>query len=141
MKKNSTGYTLDHGTQTIVMTKAFAKHANIITTTEYSTLVTLLRDLPGYTAKVKTITIAEEKRTYNGLTLEEMEKYIKEWRADDADRLLAEMKEMAEFGATHRCKYGFVKKWFFENCKEYKAKAMYVKTQEDTTTGLATTHN
>ena len=93
MKKNSTGYTINRENKTIVMTKAFAKQANIYGTQEYKILVAMLHDLDGYTATTKTIRRNSSKKSYRGLSYENMEIYIK---AKKDDKALIEFENVCE---------------------------------------------
>ena len=74
MKKD---YIINHGEQTITITKAFAARAADISTREYRELTKLHRDFPDYTIQHRTAVIRADKATCKGLTLDEMEKYIK----------------------------------------------------------------
>ena len=132
MKKNSIGYTINHDDNTIIMTKAFAKQANIYGTKEYQTLVGLLHDLTGYKATIKTIAVSDTKQTYEGLTFEKMREHIIYTRDDEtAEKLLEEMNEREIVGKRLGCKYGYVKKWFLKVCEDYKDKKKTVALMEE----------
>ena len=73
MKKD---YIINHGEQTITITKAFAARAADVSTKEYRELTKLHKDFPDYTIQNRTAVIRTDKTTYKGLTLDEMEKYI-----------------------------------------------------------------
>ena len=69
-------YIINHGEQTITITKAFAARAADVSTKEYRELTKLHKDFPDYTIQNRTAVIRTDKTTYKGLTLDEMEKYI-----------------------------------------------------------------
>lgn len=119
MKKTNAGYTINYADRTIVMTKAFAKEANTYGTQEYKTLVALLSDLQGYTASIKSIARNKSKKTYAGLTYENMEKYISAVDPQNKDKKLAEFDRIRELAEAQNAKYAFVKKWFLQNYPEY----------------------
>ena len=74
--KTTTNYTINAATKEIIITKRFEKAANNIGSNEYKDLVTLMKDFPEFSIKVKEIKKKKGKKTYNGLTLDEMRRFI-----------------------------------------------------------------
>lgn len=73
------GYIIDHAERAIIITKEFAKRASNISTREYRELTSFHRDFPDYTIERRTAEVNKAtKQTYKGLSLTEMENYIKE---------------------------------------------------------------
>lgn len=78
MKKD---YIINHGEQTITITKAFAARAADISTREYRELTKLHRDFPDYTIQHRTAVIRADKATYKGL--------MTRWRSTSKPRTAA----------------------------------------------------
>ena len=113
-------YIINHGEQTITITKAFATRAADISTREYRELTKLHRDFPDYTIQNRTAVIHKDKATYKGLTLDGMETYIK---AQDSSS--EGLKAFEAIKAYHTPKgsakpsYPKVKAWFLKTYPKY----------------------
>lgn len=125
MKKD---YIINHGEQTITITKAFAARAADISTREYRELTKLHKDFPDYSIQNRTATIRADKATYKGLTLDEMEKYIA--AQDEAQKNNGEGLQAFEAIKTYHTpkgkdkpSYPKVKAWFLKIYPEYKETA------------------
>lgn len=111
---NVKGYELNVAEGKIVITKVFQKKASVYGSNEYNVLVNLRRDLPDYQIEVKEIKKKENKKSYKGLNIDEMKRFIntrgeEEQQAFEKVLLIAEGKQG---------KYAMVKKWFLDNYKE-----------------------
>ncbi len=117
MKKD---YIINHGEQTITITKAFAARAADVSTKEYRELTKLHKDFPDYTIQNRTAVIRADKTTYKGLTLDEMEKYIK---AQDSSGEGLKAFEAIKVYHTPKGKdtpsYPKVKAWFLKSYPKY----------------------
>ena len=121
MKKE---YIINHGEQTITITKAFATRAADISTREYRELTKLHKDFPEYTIQNRTAVIRKVKATYKGLTLAEMGKYIK--TQDEAKNNSGEgLQKFEAIKAYHtptdkdKPSYPKVKAWFLKTYPNY----------------------
>lgn len=124
MKKD---YIINHGEQTITITKAFAARAADISTREYRELTKLHKDFPDYTIQNRTAVIRADKATYKGLTLDEMEKYIKaqdEAQDNNGEGLKAfeSIKEYHTPKGKAKPSYPKVKAWFLKTYPDYDSK-------------------
>lgn len=127
MKKNSIGYTIDHNNGgTIIMTKAFAKQANIYGTNEYKALVGMLRDFSGYKTAIKTISRSTDKKSYKGLTYENMKTYIE---MEDPNAL-DEFARVLKLSEVQSGKYAYVKTWFLKKYPNYDVAPTITETTE-----------
>lgn len=59
-------YEVDFINSKLILTKKFYKAATILNTPEYTTLMQLRRDNPGFTIELRTIRKKEGKKTYHG---------------------------------------------------------------------------
>lgn len=122
MKSN--GYTINHAKKTIIITKAFSNRAADISTDEYQTLTKLYRDLPGYKIRLRTAKVPADKQKYKGLTLGEMEKYIKaqdEAQDNNGEGLKAfeKIKGYHTPAGKDKPSYPKVKAWFLKKYPKY----------------------
>lgn len=130
MKKD---YIINHGEQTITITKAFAARAADISTKEYRELTKLHKDFPDYSIQNRTATIRADKATYKGLTLDGMEKYIK--AQDEAQNNSGEgLQKFEAIKAYHtptgkdKPSYPKVKAWFLKTYPQYGKKEIAEKS-------------
>lgn len=126
MKKD---YIINHGEQTITITKAFAARAADISTREYRELTKLHRDFPDYTIQHRTAVIRADKATYKGLTLDEMEKYI---NAQDSSgegvKAFEAIKAYHTPTGKDKPSYPKVKAWFLKTYPQYGKKEIAEKS-------------
>ena len=95
MKNTTTNYTINAAAKKIIITKKFEKAANVIGSNEYKDLVTLMKDFPEFSIKVKEIKKKKGKKTYNGLTIKEMRRFI-ESRSENELILFDKVVEIAK---------------------------------------------
>ena len=97
---------------TAIVTKAFLKEAEMIGSDAFKTLVKLRNEHPGLKVKVREIAKNEDKISYEGLTYEYMEDFIKAQEGDNAGKALEEFEKTKELSKSYRAPYLFVRKWF-----------------------------
>ena len=68
--------TFNHADKEIIITKAFETEANAVGSNAYNELVRIRKDFPDYTIKRKEITKRENKKSFKGLTIEEMKRFL-----------------------------------------------------------------
>ena len=111
---NVKGYELNVAEGKIVITKVFQKKASVYGSNEYNVLVNLRRDLPDYQIEVKEIKKKENKKSYKGLNIDEMKRFINT-RGEEEEQAFEKVLLIAE---GKQGKYAMVKKWFLDNYKE-----------------------
>ena len=104
----------NHATKEIIITKAFEMEANEIGSAAYNELVRIRKDFPDYTIKRKEIAKRENKKSFKGLTIEEMKRFLATVGEEDV-KLFEKVCEIAE---SKQGKYPVVKKWFLNNYQE-----------------------
>ena len=114
MKNTTANYTIDAAKKEIIITKKFEKAANVIGSNEYKDLVTLMKDFPDFKIKVKEIKKKANKKTYNGLTIEEMKRFIST-RTNEEVLLFEKVVTIAKH---KKGSYAITKKWFLNKYKE-----------------------
>ena len=112
MKTN--GVSFNHAAKEIIITKAFEKAANKIGSTEYNELVKIRRDFPDYTIRRKEIAKKDNKKSFKGLTVDEMRRFLSS--IGEADVKLFE--KVCEVAENKQGKYAVIKKWFLNHYKE-----------------------
>lgn len=118
--KNTTNYTINAAAKEIIITKKFEKAANVIGSNEYKDLVTLMRDFPEFNIKVKEIKKKANKKTYNGLTMEEMRRFVGT-RSKEESVLFEKVIAIAK---SKKGSYAITKKWFLNRYKDEYAKEL-----------------
>ncbi len=125
MNKNfvTVGYRPDFDTQTIILTKKFAKSASIVGSKDYTTLCRLRKDYPDYKVVVREIAKKEgKKNTHKNLTYQAMKAYIETTIADKEvqKKALVEFENMKVLGKGQTCgAYLFVRDWFLKKYPNY----------------------
>lgn len=104
----------NHATKEIIITKAFETEANEIGSAAYNELVRIRKDFPDYTIKRKEITKKENKKSFKGLTIDEMRRFLS--TVGEADVKLFE--RVCEIAEGKQGKYAVIKKWFLNNYKK-----------------------
>ena len=110
-------YEVDFINSKIILTKKFYKAATILNTPEYTTLMQLRRDNPGFAIELREIKKKEGKKSYRNLTYEYMEDYIlTHGSAEDIRKNLAEYEELLLLSECHSRsrRYPAIKRWFLE---------------------------
>jgi len=116
MQKKNQGYNVDFVECKIFITKEFAKRASIKKNPEYKLLLELREENPEYAIDYKAVEISASKNTYNGLTYERMENYIK---TQPNNVVLMEEYKKARAYFRNDCRYAKVKKWFLATFENY----------------------
>ena len=114
MKNTTANYTINAAKKEIIITKKFEKAANVIGSNEYKDLVTLMKDFADFKIKVKEIKKKANKKTYNGLTIEEMKRFIST-RTNEEILLFEKVVTIAKH---KKGSYAITKKWFLNKYKE-----------------------
>lgn len=113
--KKTNAYTINHEAKTITITRDFAKRSGIINSDEYKLFVQFRTDYPEYKVLKRTADTNKSKNTYNGLTLEKMEKYLE--TRSNADEALAAFEAAKAYYKGQSAYYAKIKKWFLDNYK------------------------
>ena len=92
---NVKGYELNVAEGKIVITKVFQKKASVYGSNEYNVLVNLRRDLPDYQIEVKEIKKKENKKSYKGLNIDEMKRFINT-RGEEEQQAFEKVLQIAE---------------------------------------------
>ena len=106
--------TFNHVAKEIIITKAFEVEANTIGSPAYDELVRIRKDFPDYTIKRKEIAKRENKKSFKGLTIDEMKRFLATVGEEDV-KLFEKVCAIAE---SKQGKYPVIKKWFLNNYKE-----------------------
>lgn len=114
MKNTTTNYTINAATKEIIITKKFEKATNIIGSNEYKALVTLMRDFPDFDIKVREIKKNTSKKTYSGLTIEEMRRFI----GTRSEQEVFLFEKVVTIAKHKKGSYAITKKWFLNKYKE-----------------------
>lgn len=100
----------------IVVTKEFAKRANVIDSPEFKRLSDLCRGYPNFKVVARTASPSTTRPSMKGLTKDFMEKHIKKLHADDWV-IYEKQKEISE---AFQCPYMYMRKWFVERYPEWR---------------------
>ena len=104
----------NHATKEIIITKAFETEANVIGSAAYDELVRIRKDFPDYTIRRKEIARKENKKSFKGLTVDEMRRFLS--TIGEADVELFE--KVCKIAEGKQGKYAVIKKWFLNNYQE-----------------------
>ena len=125
MNKNFTtlGYRPDFETESIILTKKFAKSASIVGSKDYNTLCRIRKDYPDFKVVVREITKKEgKKNTHKNLTYQAMKVYIETTitEAEAQAKALTELDNAKILGKGQTCgAYLFVRDWFLKQYPNY----------------------
>ena len=114
MKNNTTNYTINAAKKEIIITKKFEKEANVIGSVAYRELVILMNDFPNFDIRVKEIKKSTSKKTYNGLTIEEMKRFI----GTQSEEEVILFERVVAIAKHKKGSYAITKKWFLNKYKE-----------------------
>lgn len=109
------GYVLNLVEGKIVMTKRFEKKAMVYGSDEYTVLTGLRKDFPDFKLEVKEIKKKDNKKSYEGLTIEEMKRFVSTRSKEEKEALERVIKLAND---KKKSKYGKIKKWFLDNYKD-----------------------
>ena len=117
------GYRPDFNTQSIILTKKFAKSASIVGSKDYNTLCRIRKDYPDFKVVVREITKKEgKKNTHKNLTYQAMKVYIETTitEAEAQAKALTELDNAKILGKGQTCgAYLFVRDWFLKQYPNY----------------------
>lgn len=127
MKKHT--YTISHEDKTITLTKDFAKKSSNPATREFKELASLHKAYHDYDIIMRTASVSESKNTHNGLTIEQMKRYLAQ-RSDSVEALAEFERVQAYYGREVEDKknpgkmivkapYGKMKSWFLKKYPKY----------------------
>ena len=88
--------------------------ANEIGSAAYNELVRIRKDFPDYTIRRKEIAKKENKKSFKGLTIDEMKRFLTTVGKEDLE-LFEKVCKIAE---NKQGKYAVIKKWFLNNYQE-----------------------
>lgn len=111
-EKNITVNVID---KEIIISKAFYKKASTYGTNEYKALKKAMKENKGFDIVFKK---TEGKKTYNGLTFERMEEYIK--TQPNSEENFKEYEKVKDVAKSKGALYPFTKNWFLTKFKDYK---------------------
>ena len=124
--------TINFRTNTIEMTKKFAKAAGKFGSDEYKSLQAARKDYPNFKIVTVSRSSGSKKETYKGLTYEYMELYIQK-HDDEKKSIMAEyemlrgLSQEAQEALAEPCSYIEMKVWFL---KKFPAIAEFHKKRE-----------
>lgn len=104
-------YEVDFINSKIILTKKFYKAATILNTPEYTTLMQLRRDNPGFAIELRSIKKKEGKKSYRNLTYKHMEAYIVTLEGKESENL-KEFNNVLKLSKVQAGPYAYVKTWF-----------------------------
>lgn len=104
----------NHATKEIIITKVFETEANVIGSAAYDELVKVRKDFPDYTIRRKEITKKENKKSFKGLTIDEMKRFV----ATVGEEEVKLFEKVCEIAENKQGKYAVIKKWFLNNYQE-----------------------
>ena len=119
-----TNYKFDFNTQTLTITKDFAKKMMDPTSTEYKIYIKLRKDFPNFQMKERSCN-RKKPNPYKGLTFEKMEKYISLY--ENAEELLTLFNAVKAVGDSQNNKMKYVADWFMAQFPNYKEMPLFNK--------------
>lgn len=125
--KNLIKIDLVHGTLTI--SKSFEKRAQVYGSPEFKELSDKIAKYPDFEIKVKEITSNSNKKTYKGLTYNNMVAFIKE--QPNASELIEEFEHQKRLSVIAKNKYRYLVNWFKSAC--FNSEEEFEKFRETTT--------
>lgn len=112
---------INFNNKTIVMDRTFAKKCEDTRSDEYIHLQNVRNDYPDYRVITREIRRNPDKKTYNGLTYDYIEKYILSHGSDaEVQAALSEYRELRLIAQCHKRGAGYpvIKQWFLEKYPE-----------------------
>ncbi|CAK7050359.1 MAG: hypothetical protein ENTB_02416 [Enterocloster aldenensis] len=111
----ATNYSINFETEEIIITKKFGKAASQIGTPEFKVMQQLRKEFEGFSFVYKTIERKENKKSYKGLSIDEMKRFLSDNRTEEEKEMFEKVLAVA---ANKQGKYAIVKKWFLDRYKE-----------------------
>ena len=106
---------INFANETIELSKAEAKKAGIIDSTEYKELNEVRKQYPSYAIVVVARKSSSSSAPFKGMNCEFMENYVK--THDESGEIMAEFTRLRE----NHMPYGAMRKWFFEKYPHFKS--------------------
>ena len=106
-------YEVDFINSKIILTKKFYKAASTLNTPEYTTLMQLRRDNPGFAVELREIKKKEGKQSYRNLTYDNMRNYIITLEGEKSENL-KEFDKVQKLSKVQAGPYAYVKTWFLK---------------------------
>ena len=123
-------YEVDFINSKIILTKKFYKAATTLNSPEYTTLMQLRRDNPGFAIELREIKKKEGKQSYRNLTYANMREYIIT-REGEKSETVAEFDRVLALSKVQAGPYAYVKTWFLKKYGDaFKSEAETEKTTE-----------
>ena len=110
-------YEVDFINSKIILTKKFFKAATTLNSPEYTTLMQLRRDNPGFAVELREIKKKEGKQSYRNLTYKHMEEYIIALEGEMSENL-KELEQVKKLSKVQAGPYAYVKSWFLKKYKD-----------------------
>jgi len=110
-------YKINFITNTITITKEFAKNANNLNSDEYKVLQQIKTDYPQMTVYQKTRRSPKKCNTNKGLTYENMERYINTY--ENANEIMQMFELVKEKSCVQKNRFLYVKTWFLKQFPDY----------------------
>ena len=106
-------YEVDFINSKIILTKKLYKAATTLNSPEYTTLMQLRRDNPGFAVELREIKKKEGKKSYRNLTYKNMEEYIITLEGEESENL-KEFNNVLKLSKVQAGPYAYVKTWFLK---------------------------
>ena len=110
-------YEVDFINSKIILTKKFYKAATTLNSPEYTTLMQLRRDNPGFAVELREIKKKEGKQSYRNLTYANMRNYIITLEGEESENL-KEFDKVLKLSKVQTGPYAYVKTWFLKKYGE-----------------------
>lgn len=110
----TTNYSINFETEEIIITKKFGKAASQIGTPEFKVMQQLRKEFEGFSFVYKTIERKENKKSYKGLSIDEMKRFLSNKTEEEKEMF----EKVLAVAANKQGKYAIVKKWFLDRYKE-----------------------
>ena len=110
-------YEVDFINSKIILTKKFYRAATTLNSPEYTTLMQLRRDNPGFAVELREIKKKEGKQSYRNLTYKHMEEYIIALEGEMSENL-KELEQVKKLSKVQAGPYAYVKAWFLKKYGE-----------------------
>lgn len=119
----------DHANCTIIITKKALDRADRMMEPEYSELCKFMAAQPTYKVVAKAIKTKSDKKTYHGLSIDQMKNFIK--TKPNSDERLKEFAAACVVAEAKGAKYPLIKKWFLENYADYTSSDIVVENEKN----------
>ena len=110
-------YNVNDVSNTIEVTKKYAKAAGVLNSPEYKELLALRRDYPTFPIVVREIKRKVGKKTYKNLTIVKMRELVTDWEGKDSEAV-KQFEKVVAISRVQSGPYAYVKTWFIKNYKD-----------------------